>query len=492
MMRKQVYALTALLLTVAGTAVAQTKIKDGSVSGSSSIPNSNAVLELESTQRGLLLPRLPLQATNTAAPLSAHTAGMTVYNTATAGTAPFNVSPGWYYNDGAGWVRLATTNNGQTLTYGNGAPTGSCTGAGLYTDTAASSLTLGQQWTCSGGSWVVYTAPSATAWKLVGTDNDAGSDKTVPIWRNGWVMLPYTSGNWSNIFGFGKNVNTPGYSIGGYLQMTPQEDFYMANQASGVRQLMIANMSLGLIDTSNSSGYLYAKSLYANGGNMLSKRGALGQYSNVIGFADLTLGSFSDHTPTTSMVAYMQMNPSNALYFGNATGNGFVFAGNVAVNGTLSKSAGTFKIDHPQDPANKYLIHSFVESPDMMNVYNGNVVTDASGMATVKLPGYFEAENKDFRYQLTTVGGFALTTVYKEISNNEFVIQTDKPNTKVSWQVTGIRNDEYAKANRIVDEVEKTGTERGKYLHPELFNQPQTKGIYYSTQNGQHENEVGK
>ena len=43
----------------------------------------------------------------------------------------------------------------------------------------------------------------------------------------------------------------------------------------------------------------------------------------------------------------------------------------------LSKSIGTFKIDHPLDPANKYLSHSFVELPDMMNIYNGNVMTDA-------------------------------------------------------------------------------------------------------------------
>jgi hypothetical protein len=43
----------------------------------------------------------------------------------------------------------------------------------------------------------------------------------------------------------------------------------------------------------------------------------------------------------------------------------------------------------------------------MMNVYNGNVVTDKRGMATVVLPDYFKALNRDFRYQLTVVGQFA-------------------------------------------------------------------------------------
>jgi hypothetical protein len=57
------------------------------------------------------------------------------------------------------------------------------------------------------------------------------------------------------------------------------------------------------------------------------------------------------------------------------------FQGDVYVNGTLSKGAGSFKIDHPLDPENKYLYHSFVESPDMMNIYNGNVMTDGGGYA---------------------------------------------------------------------------------------------------------------
>src|SRR5262249_60204830 len=78
-----------------------------------------------------------------------------------------------------------------------------------------------------------------------------------------------------------------------------------------------------------------------------------------------------------------------------------VFDGDVLITGKLSKGSGSFKIDHPLDPANKYLSHSFVESPDMMNIYNGVVTTDANGDAQVQLPGYFEALNRDFRYQLT-------------------------------------------------------------------------------------------
>jgi len=124
-------------------------------------------------------------------------------------------------------------------------------------------------------------------------------------------------------------------------------------------------------------------------------------------------------------------------------------------------------------------VHSFVESPDMMNVYNGNVVTNGEGKAVVDLPGYFEAENKDFKYQLTVIGQFAQAIIGDEIKNNQFTILTDKPNVKVSWQVTGVRNDAFAQKNRIVPEVEKTGKEKGKYLYPELYGQAREDGITF-------------
>jgi hypothetical protein len=150
-------------------------------------------------------------------------------------------------------------------------------------------------------------------------------------------------------------------------------------------------------------------------------------------------------------------------------GGGLVVEGDLQVTGTLTKGAGSFKIDHPLDAENKTLSHSFVESPDMMNVYNGNVTTDKRGLATVVLPDYFEALNRDFRYQLSVIGQFAQAIIGKEISQNRFTIRTDKPRVKVSWQVTGIRQDAYANAHRIPIEEDKPETERGTYLHPELF-----------------------
>ena len=164
-----------------------------------------------------------------------------------------------------------------------------------------------------------------------------------------------------------------------------------------------------------------------------------------------------------------------------ATGDpaGF-FSGDVEVLGNLTKGGGSFKIDHPLDPEKKYLYHSFVESPDMMNIYNGNIITDANGDAVVALPNYFLALNKDFRYQLTVVGQFAQAIVASEVEDSHFTIKTDKPNVKVSWQVTGVRHDAWANAHRIKVEEEKSEKESGHYLHPELYGQPEEKSTAWA------------
>jgi hypothetical protein len=155
------------------------------------------------------------------------------------------------------------------------------------------------------------------------------------------------------------------------------------------------------------------------------------------------------------------------------------FEGGVHVNGTLSKSGGSFKIDHPQDPENMYLSHSFVESPDMKNIYDGVITLNKQGQAIVTLPSYFNALNQDFRYQLTTIGGYAPVYIAAEIQNQQFAIAGGTPGLKVSWQVTGIRHDAWANQNRIPIEEYKSDSEKGKYLNPDSFNQPKEKGIGY-------------
>ena len=171
-------------------------------------------------------------------------------------------------------------------------------------------------------------------------------------------------------------------------------------------------------------------------------------------------------------------NPNGAGIVGDggAGGSAGVFFGDVDVNGTLTKSAGAFRIDHPLDPANKYLSHSFVESPDMKNIYDGVAVFDGAGEAIVTLPDWFEALNEDFRYQLTPMGAAFVPYIADEIAGNQFRIAGGISGRKVSWQVTGIRHDAFANANRIRVEEMKPDAAVGTYLHPEAFGLPVEKG----------------
>lgn len=195
------------------------------------------------------------------------------------------------------------------------------------------------------------------------------------------------------------------------------------------------------------------------------------------------VNGFAYHSGTPGAYAYGVYGSAS---FGDGYGawagyfNGWTTCnGTLEVIGTLIKPGGAFRIDHPLDPENAYLQHSFVESPDMKNIYDGMVTTDASGEAAVTMPEWFSALNRDFRYQLTVIGEFAQAIVAKEMSGNQFVIRTDKPSVKVSWQVTGIRQDAYANAHRIDVVVAKKPQERGLYIDPVAFGKAPELQLHY-------------
>ncbi|MEM9544722.1 MAG: hypothetical protein AAGA77_02050 [Bacteroidota bacterium] len=124
-----------------------------------------------------------------------------------------------------------------------------------------------------------------------------------------------------------------------------------------------------------------------------------------------------------------------------------------------------FRIDHPLDPTNKFLFHSCIEAPVPLNMYRGNVTTDKNGFAIVQMPVYFQALNIEYAYQLTVIGTFAQAIVDKEMRDNKFTIRTSEPNVKVSWQVTGQRNDRYLQDNPYETVREKTGRDKGRLLY---------------------------
>ncbi len=134
----------------------------------------------------------------------------------------------------------------------------------------------------------------------------------------------------------------------------------------------------------------------------------------------------------------------------------FLAKSTFSITGSVSKGAGTLVIDHPLDPKNKLLYHSFVESPDAMNQYNGIAALDENGEATIQLPDYFEALNMKFTYQFFPMHeAMPNLHIKQKIQDNAFTIGGGIPGGEISWMVTGIRHDPYILANPIIPEVEK-------------------------------------
>jgi hypothetical protein len=167
---------------------------------------------------------------------------------------------------------------------------------------------------------------------------------------------------------------------------------------------------------------------------------------------------------------------------GASAGRAGFFSGDVVITGKLQVTSGIkmFHIDHPLDPENKYLNHAAIESSEVLNVYSGNTTTDQNGDAIVTLPDWFEALNKDFRYQLTVIGTFAQAIVASEMKDNRFGIKSNSPNVKVSWQVTGVRSDATARMYKFEVEEEKLERDRGSYLNPDAYGQSEEKNIQYA------------
>jgi hypothetical protein len=303
-----------------------------------------------------------------------------------------------------------------------------------------------------------------------GVRGESTSGAGVQGLSNGYYGVVGTSGSHRGVVGRGPLGGVLGESTGG----------------DGVQGW--SNESYGVVGTSDSHwGVLgrgfqggvrgEATSSVGVAGESINGTGVSGRSTNLFGVA----GSSSTQpgvwgSSTSNAGVWAQSSTDTGLFAQGPVYAGY-FNGKVHVTGVLTKGGGAFQIDHPLDPANKLLSHSFVESPDMKNIYDGVTTLDDSGEATVDLPNWFEALNRDFRYQLTCVGGYAPVYISQKVAGNRFRIAGGRPGLEVSWQVTGIRRDAYAEAHRIQVEEDKPDNERGYYLHPKEFGQPETKGI---------------
>lgn len=445
----------------------------GQVGINTTTPHESSILDITSTNKGLLIPRVSLTSTADATTITGTEAtSLLVYNTATVS----DVTPGFYYWNGTQWIRFQTgnTTSNSWLIDGNSGTTSS----NFLGTTDNRPIQIGINSVKRGefnedGELHVYGDMEIGGGHTDGGTPDSGYENLAIYGQSKLYSIGVrndanaNNSDFSIMDGHGGGFklytvlpNGVGGHYTGITESEPETNLHVTEDKNGKTSIRIDN-------TNNTGNPNAATALDFYDG---SSQMAFMEYYN----ADDYL-----HLGTTRNDAEIYFSTNNTVRMSVATG------GAVNVVGNLSKGGGTFKIDHPLDPENKYLYHSFVESPDMMNVYNGNCTTDVNGVATIELPEYFEALNKDFRYQLTTIASFSRVMVKEKINNNRFTIQTEQPNIEVSWQVTGIRKDPYAEENRVVPEVEKEDENKGKYLHPKAYKQPQEKFIYFqdTTQN---------
>ncbi|HXM22211.1 MAG TPA: hypothetical protein VN948_13215 [Terriglobales bacterium] len=397
-------------------------------------------------------------------------------------------------------VGLTTAcSNGQVLQW-NGS-NWVCSSAGSGTITG---VTAGTDLTGGGSSGNVTLNLDTTKVPQLGTANTFTANQTI----NGTVTATSFSGNGASV----TNVNAAelnGLTAGAFAQLGANNTFTGSEQlfnntviVGPITSFTEGELAAGSPSPNNpafgAAGFTAASGSGGSGGHGIVSFGGSGDFNSINGNTGgdgiIAEGGGGDNAGVAIFGlggGGIQVDGSGAFFEGGSnafnagdgidalTGSGLAgnFTGSINVTGAITAGVKDFKIDHPLDPANKYLVHASVESSEMMNIYTGNVTTDGQGQASVQLPDWFEVLNTDFRYQLTVIGQFAQAIVARKIAKHQFTIRTSAPNVEVSWQVTGVRQDAYAKANPLVVEQEKETRLRGFYIHPELYGAPAEKQI---------------
>ncbi len=441
-------------------------------------PHASALLDLQSTTQGLLIPRVTLLATtNGTSPVNTPATGLLVYNSGGS------IENGFYYWDGGEWVLV-----------GSGGGSTGCS-------------TLDEAYDCGGaGAGRVITA-------------DAGSVEIVST----SVLKPLLVRNsGANVFCISAEHSNTGVALA--AGSTNAANTYSTiqattNSSSGVVSAILGSSTglaygvTGQIEAgATGSAGVYGSNLRTTGGHGvfgMGVNGVVGQTNYLQGFGvyginTASLGSGDGpgvygvgqtgvYGQTTNGQYYgiYGENISSSLVdnnigvagwgwvgvFGQDDGTGFgVYSdGDFGCSGLKS-----FVIDHPLDPENKILKHFCAESPEVLNIYRGNVVLNENGEAEVNLPEYFSEININFSYYLTPIGGAAPELhVKEEVNGNSFVIGGGVENLKVSWVLYAERNDKYVQGNPNSKQVEVEKRKKGTYIRPELFEQTENKGMFY-------------
>lgn len=335
---KKLFSIGVLLCSII-TATGQVKIGNNP-----SIINGDAILELEHTTKGMLLPRLALTSTIAAAPLAAHTAGMIVYNTATTG----DVTPGYYFNNGTVWLRI-TANVGTEPWYAQTTGTGATSnieniyhngkvGIGLTTVPTQRLEVIGN---IKGDRFLGYGAGGNSFNSAVGLDALLNNTTGFANEANGYFALT------SNTMGYGNTANganalrsnTIGYlNTANGVSALNNNTAGNNNTANGLNALFFN--STGSANTANGYSALYnntGDSNTATGATALSSN-TTGDYNTANGYASLYFNTIGIRNTADGFQA---LNNNTAGSRNTANGYASLFANTIGITNTaLGDSSG--------------------------------------------------------------------------------------------------------------------------------------------------------
>ncbi|MFO0840416.1 MAG: hypothetical protein U1D55_18060 [Phycisphaerae bacterium] len=441
---------------------------------------------------------------------NASTQGTGVYSRATAASG--STYGGEFRNDstsGIGLFGWASTTTGTT--YGLFGRSNSTTGAGVYGDAPSTSgATYGVRGLAisTSGTGVLgeVTTTSGTNYGVVGRAASPngigvfGSNTATTLAFGTGVMGQSANVGGIGVYGSATNTGTA-QNMGGKFEAAGTQGFGVWARATSTSGATRG----GYFESASSTGIGVLANAPASAGTSWGVYGTVNSPDGlpVYGLNNASSGvamggSFITSSPTGRALHGRSISATGVNYavFGegspSTTGYAVWAQGRTGASGTKS-----FRIDHPNDPENRYLLHYCHEGPEPQNVYNGTIVLDAKGEATVQLPDYFASINAAPRYTLTAIGA-AMPNLHvgEEISDAalsageraapgealitaSFRIAGGAPGAKVSWEVKAVRNDRWVRQYGSAVELEKEGIERGTYQHPELYGQPMERGMSY-------------
>jgi hypothetical protein len=326
------------------------------------------------------------------------------------------------------------------------------------------------------GGVIVDTPCNATDIITISIDSES---KYFYVYQN-YQPVPNLSGIYNINTEFKNSRNEPVQFLNGYFQIRssnsinnsigilgwgPSSDIGQINQ--GANSISIGsnsgyvNQSVNSISIGNQSGYLYQnqnsisignQSGYNNQGeNSVAigyQAGFTGQGSNcvAIGYkSGLTRQNNNSiilnasGVPLNAGATGFYVNPIRQKITGGDDG---VLQWDTTNSEIVYNTTKTFVIDHPQDPANRYLIHACIEGPEAGVYYRGkcvnNKLNESSGCyeSIVSVPDYAK-KFTDFSIQITVMKSFS-TYYCEELDNGEYIVKTQQP-TEFNWIIFGKR-----------------------------------------------------